>query len=99
MTYIIHDRFKGEALCGPVNLKATSLCWMVDGIIYYEGRPLCYTTSENAYEHIARDDDGCGMQRGQLTTAIKRRLAKRDDRYQERWDRVWADPMCQRFRR
>lgn len=99
MQYIVHNRFKDIALCGPVNLKATSQCWEAEGVIFYEAQPLCYATSENSFEHFARNDDGNGMLRGQLTHAIKKRLAKRDAQYQERWDKVWADKLCAKFKR
>lgn len=69
------------------------------GHFFYEAQPLCYATSENAFEHFARNDDGNGMLRGQLTRAIKKRLAKQDAQYQERWDKVWADELCLRFKR
>ena len=87
MQYVIYKRFKDSALCGPVNLKATLPCWESEGIIYYEGKPLCFAASENALCHFARDDDGKGLLRGKLIGDIKRRLAKRDGDYQKRWDR------------
>lgn len=99
MRYIVYKRFKDRALCGLVNLKATLPCWESEGIIYYEGQPICYTASENAFNHFVRDDDGEGLKRGKLISGIKRRLAKRDDDYQKRWDKVWADKLCAKFKR
>lgn len=99
MQYVIYKRFKDTALCGPVNLKATLPCWESEGIIYYEGKPLCFAASENALCHFARDDDGKGLLRGRLIGDIKRRLAKRDGDYQKRWDKVWVDKLCAKFKR
>lgn len=99
MQFVIYKRFKDAALCGPVNLKATLPCWESEGIIYYEGKPLCFATSENALCHFARDDDGKGLLRGKLISEIKRKLAKRDGDYQKRWNRIWTDPICLRFKR
>lgn len=76
MQYVIYKWFKDTALCGPVNLKATLPCWESEGIIFYEGKPLCFAASENALCHFARDDDGKGLLRGKLIGDIKRRLAK-----------------------
>ena len=99
MQYVIYKRFKDSALCGPVNLKATLPCWESEGIIYYEGKPLCFAASENALCHFARDDDGKGLLRGKLIGDIKRRLAQRDGDYQKRWDKIWADKLCAKFKR
>lgn len=67
MNYIIHTRFKGISLCGLVNLPHGTRCDCSDGILYYADKPLCAVTSQNAKEHFARDDDGHGLERGQLT--------------------------------
>ena len=99
MKYIAHKRFKGKAYCGYVNIPATTVLESTDGVIFCEGRPICFETSENAHQFFARDDDGNGMQRGRLTQAIQKRLAKRDKRHQERWDKVWDDPICQSYKR
>lgn len=99
MQFVIYKRFKDDALCGPVNLKATLPCWESEGIIFYEGKPLCFAASENALCHFARDDDGKGLLRGKLISEIKHKIAKRDGDYQKRWNRIWADPICLRFKR
>lgn len=83
MQYVIYKRFKDTALCDPVNLKATLPCWESEGIIFYEGKPLCFAASENAFCHFARDDDGKGLLRGKLigdlqnATAITRSAGTR----------------------
>lgn len=99
MQYIVYKRFKSKALCGDVNIPATTDVENVNGVILYDGKPVCFETSENAHQFFARNDDGNGMQRGRLTQAIQKKLAKRDAHYQERWDKVWADPVCQRYKR
>lgn len=99
MNYIVHTRFKGKAICGEVNLPAMTECTLEESTICYEGQPLCYVRSDNAHNHFARNDDGQGMTRGKLIRAIQNRLAKRDEQYQARWDKVWEDPLCQQYRR
>ena len=99
MNYIVHTRFKGRAICGDVNLPAMTECTLEESTICYEGHPLCYVKSDNAHNHFARNDDGQGMTRGKLIRAIQNRLAKRDEQYQARWDKVWGDPLCQQYRR
>ena len=99
MEYVVHKRFKTKAICGNVNIPAATVCTERGGIIYYSEKPLCVINSDNAYKHFARNDDGRGLERGRLTRAITSTLEKRDDQYQERWDRVWNDPACRQFKR
>ena len=99
MRYIAHRRFQRRALCGDVNIPAMTECELADGVIRVDGREICAATSENAHRFFARNDDGRGMERGGLTRAIVAKLEKRDKRYQERWDRVWADALCRKYRR
>lgn len=76
MKYIIYKRFKGLAICGlDTNLPYGTECYSQDGLIWYNGFPLCRITSENAYLHFAINEDGCGINRGKLTTKIKEKLA------------------------
>lgn len=103
MNYIVHKRFKDTAMCGEINLPAKTKLKSTDGVIVYNGSPICRETSENAHQFFARDDDGHGMERGRLTQAIMKTLAKRNGRddpeHQARWDKVWVDPVCQQYKR
>ena len=103
MKYIAHRRFKSNAICGPVNIPATTELECKDGIIIYNNGIVCYEESETAHQFFTRNDDGYGMERGRLTQAIMKTLAKRNGRedaaYQERWDKVWNDPICQPYKR
>lgn len=99
MRYIVHRRFKGKAICGDVNLPAMTECDCVGGIITHNGRQICFVKSENAHQYFAIDEDCKGMERGRLTQAIQKSLAKRDDSYQKRWDMVWEDSLCQQYKR
>ena len=92
---IVYRRFKGRCLCGMANLAVGTEGRVQDGVIWAEGHPICYETSENAHMHFARNDDGNGMERGRLTREIQRRLKNR----KEKWDKVWEDPLCQKYKR
>lgn len=89
MKYIVHKRFRDKAICGDVNLPAMTACECDGAMIKHCGHDICFVTSENAHQYFAIDEDGMGMKRGKLTQAIQKILAKRDDHYQERWDKVW----------
>ena len=89
-----------KMMCGTVKkLTKGSVCEAHDGIIWYDKYPLCKVHSQDAYDYFARDDDGCGIRRGQLTQAIRDELAKVDDDHQARWDKIWDDTLCRNFRR
>lgn len=99
MKYVVHKRFKDNAICGSINLPAMTECECEDGLITYNNTVICYATSENAHQFFAVNEDGMGMERGRLTQSIQKALAKRDGSYQERWDKVWKDSVCEEYRR
>lgn len=99
MKYVVHRRFKVNAICGSINLPAMTECECEDGLITYNNTAICYATSENAHQFFAVNEDGMGMERGRLTQSIQKALAKRDGSYQERWDKVWKDSVCEEYRR
>ena len=99
MKYVVHKRFKDNAICGSINLPAMTECECEDGLITYNNTAICYATSENAHQFFAVNEDGMGMERGRLTQSIQKALAKRDGSYQERWDKVWKDSVCEEYRR
>lgn len=72
MNYVTHHRYKELALCGErLNIPyGTELHTEGVGLVTEEGRLVCYSTSENAKKHFARNDDGKGLERGTLTYAI-----------------------------
>lgn len=99
MEYIAHRRFKDTAICGDVNIPAMTEVDSIDGRIIFNGEIICFETSENAHQFFARNDDGNGMVRGQLTRSIQKILSKKDKNYQSRWDKVWEDSVCQKYKR
>ena len=72
MKFVTHHRFKELALCGErLNIPyGTELDTEGYSIVMPDGRAICYSTSENAKKHFARNDDGRGLERGALTYAI-----------------------------
>lgn len=78
MKYVTHHRFKELALCGErLNIPyGTELNTEGYSIVMPDGRAICYSTSENAKKHFARNNDGRGLERGALTHAIA--YSKRD---------------------
>ena len=104
--YIAHRRFRENAICGKVNIKAGEKLTEIGGMLFLGKDPVCCASSENAHQYFAKDNDGCGMLRGQLTQAIQNALARPDKAtseetrlYNQRWDKVWADKLCAKFKR
>lgn len=99
MNYIAIKRARFFSLSGNANIPYGTKIDCADGILSIEGKPLCGDHSQNAYDFFTRNDDGNGLLRGKLTQAIQKTLAKQDKDHQARWDKVWADPICQKYKR
>lgn len=100
MKFITHKRLKGKCIGGAVNIPAmTPVEELSNGLIVWDGIPLCYSTSQCGHDHFCRDNDGQGELRGKLTKAIIAKLIKRDTEYQNRWDKIWEDKLCQKYKR
>lgn len=99
MDYITIKRARINSISGSVNLPYDTAVQCQGGFLSIDGKPLCGDHSQNAYEFFARDDDGNGLLRGKLTQAIQKTLAKQDKDHQARWDKVWADQICQKYKR
>lgn len=65
----------------------------------HQNKPLCGITSQNAYDFFSQNDDGMGLERGDLVGRILSKLQKRDAGYQARWNKVWGDSRCQKYKR
>jgi len=97
--YIVKKRARFNAICGQVNIPYGTKVEASDGFLLLNGERLCATVSQNGLDFFAQNDDGNGEERGKLTIAIMQRLEKKDKNHQNRWDRVWDDKLCQKYRR
>jgi hypothetical protein len=70
MEYIVHHRFKGMGIRGEVNLPRGTVVNLVGKYLVDASGIICAVTSENAKKYFARNDDGLGLLRGELTHAI-----------------------------
>lgn len=98
MEYIAHRRFKNQAIFGYVNIPAKTLLYSKNGFLFKDDKIICADSSENAKQFFARNDDGQGLLRGKLSQKIISILSKRDKDYQKRWNKIWEDPLCQKFK-
>lgn len=96
--YVAIRRAKFVSNGTQVNIPYGTEIEAANGCLLFRGTQLCAVDSQNSVDHFASDHDGCGLERGKLTTAIISRLSKRDGDYQKRWDAVWGDKLCQKYK-
>lgn len=97
--YLARKRARFEGICGHVNIPYGTALTVQDGFLMHQNKPLCGITSQNAYDFFSQNDDGMGRERGDLVGRILSRLQKRDSGYQARWNKVWEDARCQKYKR
>lgn len=96
--YMVRRRCKINGIDGPVNLAYGTLVTAKEGMIMYGGGRVCLAGSENGLRYFSHNDDGMAPLRGKYVQSILDALQKRDDEYQARWDRVWADSTCLKYK-
>ena len=99
--YVAIRRYKKLSQCGNVNIPYGTECAVVNSHITCDKGTICFVASQDAFDYFSQNDDGNGLERGRLTQAIIKclELKEYDTTYQERWDKVWADPVCQKYKR
>lgn len=100
MQYTTIKRFKRESISGHLNLPyGTTLERRDDGMLYYDGKPVCVARSFASHQHFARDDDGQGAARGKLSHAIIKKLGGFHREKTPEWKAVWSDETAEKYRR
>lgn len=102
MKFITHQRYKGNTICGHINIPAMTEVEEKDGLIIYNFLPVCVARSKVGTSHFCRDDDCRGMERGKLTREIMRRLVRHgreDQQNDEKWNKIWEDDLCKKYKR
>ena len=99
MKYITIKRTRIKGVSGEFNLPYGTEVKCIDGVLFYGDKPICSDHSQNAYDYFTRNDDNNGLERGKLTQLIRKTLEKRDKNYQVRWDKIWSDHICNKYKR
>lgn len=101
--YVARRRARFKAISGQVNIPYGTVLENQGGTLMLNGKSICRASGQNACDYFSQDDDGRGLERGKLVAAIAAQLAPDargdEDSRQARWDKVWADRVCQRYRR
>lgn len=97
--YLCRKRARFDGISGQVNIPYGTALICQDGFLMHQNKPLCGITSQNAYDFFSQNDDGMGRERGDLVGRVLSKLQKRDAWYQARWNKVWEDSRCQKYKR
>ena len=70
MKYLVCKQFNKKGINGDFKLKKGSTCNEFGNIIFHNNLPVCFKTSQDAFEYFARDDDNNGQERFDLSHEI-----------------------------
>ena len=70
MKYILCKPYNKKCMSGDISLLKGANITNTENILYHNNKPLCYTTSQDAYDYFALNDDGKGNERFKLTHDI-----------------------------
>lgn len=100
MRYIAIKEFNNIGIDGNFNISIGEELICENRMIKYKNKAVCMCTSENAHEYFMRNDDGNGMERGDLINNIFALLNTEDEALcKARWEAVEADEICQKYRK
>lgn len=99
MYYVCFRRFRGNAICGNVNIPYGTRLPVVNDILRMDGEMICTVRSQNSHDYFSLDDDGKGLIRGKLTEDINKLLQRPGKKHQARWDKVWEDMSLTKYKR
>ena len=103
MTYITTKRFKRKGMDGDFNIPYGTTVESKNGYLWNKGKRICSEKSAVMREYFARDDDGLGQKRSKVAQSIIDAMLIRDgetkEDWQKRWDVLWADPVCNKYRK
>ena len=91
MDYINRKRYKKKCIQGEVNFPyGTHFDCNDSGMILYNNLPVCYNTSQDAFDYFVRNDDNNGTLRGELIEDILRITQPKDKNKKDKiWETIW----------
>lgn len=106
MSYITRKRFKKICICGELNLPFNTECQTLGNVIIYNNSPICFTTSQDAYDYFVNNEDNQGLKRAELvnkilklTSSELRKYPKKEILYNNRWNKIWSTSFMQKYKR
>ena len=83
MEYIVGKAYKKLGIDQNFDLAKGASAFEERGIISYNGKKVCYATSQDAHDFFARNDDGKGRERFKLTHDIINAVIAMKQEYEE----------------
>lgn len=100
LKYFTRKRARFKSLSGEiVNIPYGTQIQGSGNSLYYEGKLLTRVSCKNGKDYFVQDDDGNGKKRAELINKIVSKLGKNDKFLPKRWDKVWADEICNQYKR
>ena len=103
MIYITTKRFKRKGIDGDFNIPYGTAIESDNGYLWFNGKRICSEKSAVMREYFVRDDDGLGQKRSKIAHSIIDAMLMRDgetkEDWQKRWDVLWEDPVCNKYRK
>lgn len=101
--YICGKSYSGISLFGnALTISKGSKIKSRDGIIIYKNQAICTVTSEVCHNHFYENDDGHGIQRGNLIKKIKEQMyytiSLKSLSREKQWQRVCNSELVQKLR-
>lgn len=100
--YIVTKRIKKKVICGNINLPVGTVCFGKDGAICCDKGVICSMASQDAFDYFTQNDDGFAVLRRKLIDSIFDALNRSKqgiESYNEKWDKVWNDSTCLKYKR
>ena len=98
-SFFCRKRAKFPGIDGPVNIPYGTVLDCQDGFLIHKCKKVCAAESQRSLDHFCQNDDRMGEQRGKLVAGITELLERKDAAHQDRWNRIWADKRCRKFKR
>lgn len=89
--YIVCKNIKLKGIAGYFDLKTNQSIECKNNLLYYDGKAICYTTSQNAYDYFVNNFDGKGKERYALINNIKELYSNIIKRDNERYMKLLAE--------
>lgn len=103
MIYITTKRFKRKGIDGNFNIPYGTSIESDNGYLWQNGKRICSEKSAVIREYFARNDDGLGLKRSEITKSIIEAMLIRSgetkEDWQKRWDVLWEDAICNKYRK
>jgi len=103
MKYITRKRYKKKCIQGEVNIPFGTEIDSKGNMLIYNEKPLCFDTSQDAFDYFVSNEDNQGLKRIELINWILDHTSfdkiKNKDRYEEIWEMIWSKKKYHKFKR